>query len=67
MQLGETGVIKKLRQHAASMKLLEMGCIPGTEISLCFKTRSGGFLCVNVSGHRLSLRTEEACLLSLVE
>ncbi|WP_017733109.1 FeoA family protein [Nafulsella turpanensis] len=67
LELGEKGIIKQLRQNRWTIKLLEMGCLPGTEVSLRFKTTSGGPLCIDVCGHSLSLRTEEAQALSLVE
>lgn len=67
LALGETGIIKQLCAHAGTIKLLEMGCIPGTEVCLTFKAPFGGTLCIDIAGYKLSLRTEEARLLSLVE
>jgi ferrous iron transport protein A len=67
MALGETGIIKQLRDHAGTIKLLEMGCIPGTEICMSFKAPLGGSICIEIGGYKLSLRAEEARLLSLVE
>lgn len=67
LALGETGIIKQLLTHAGTLKLLEMGCIPGTEVCLTFKAPMGGSVCIDMAGYKLSLRTEEAQLLSLVE
>ena len=67
LRLGEKGVIKQLSESQWTLKLLEMGCLPGAEVSLRFKTSAGGPLCIDICGHNLSLRAEEAQMLSLVE
>lgn len=67
LELGEKGIIKQLQQNSWTLKLLEMGCLPGSEVSLRFKTSCGGPLCVEICGYSLSLRPEEAQMLSLVE
>lgn len=67
LKQGEKGIIKKLIQNAWSLKLLELGCLPGTEVSLNYKAPFGGIICLEVAGYQLSLRTEEAKTLALVE
>ena len=66
LEQGEKGIIKHLHSDSWALKLLEMGCIPGTEVSLKYKAPSGGTMCIEVFGHDLSLRAEEARTLTLV-
>ncbi len=66
LKQGEKGIIKKLHSDSRGLKLLELGCIPGTEVSMKYKAPSGGTLCIEVFGHDLSLRAEEAKTLTLV-
>lgn len=64
LKLGEKAVIGTMRPSGLYLKLLEMGCLPGTEV--CLKLL-GDPLCITVGGHDLSLRVEEAQSLALVE
>jgi ferrous iron transport protein A len=66
LQVGEKGIIGKIGKDAWALKLLELGCLPGTEVSLNYKLL-GGPLCIDVCGHELFLLTEEAQTLSLLE
>lgn len=60
LKQGEKGVINGFLDSSISLKLLEMGCLPGTEIQLDFKAPLGDPICINVSGYSLSLRLDEA-------
>ncbi|MGK7391263.1 MAG: FeoA family protein [Candidatus Cyclobacteriaceae bacterium M2_1C_046] len=60
LRRGEKGIIDGFSDDVLSLKLLEMGCLPGTEIEVSFTAPFGGPICVNVSGYHLSLRKEEA-------
>ena len=64
LKKGEKGIIAQMRPNSLYLKLLEMGCLPGTEVSLKLL---GDPLCITVGGHDLSLRIEEAQSLALVE
>lgn len=64
LKQGEIAVIGAMRPGSLYLKLLEMGCLPGTTV--CLKLL-GDPLCITVGGHDLSLRAEEARSLSLVE
>ncbi|MFD1143250.1 ferrous iron transport protein A [Larkinella insperata] len=57
---GEKAVIRSFRDQWMSLKLLEMGCLPGTEVSLHCKAPLGDPICLNVSGYCLSMRKAEA-------
>lgn len=60
LRRGEKGIIDGFLDDTLSLKLLEMGCLPGTEIELSFKAPLGDPICINVSGYHLSLRLDEA-------
>lgn len=60
LRKGEKGIINGFLDDTLSLKLLEMGCLPGTEIQLNFKAPLGDPICISVSGYNLSLRLDEA-------
>lgn len=62
---GESGIINALTDEQLSLKLLEMGCIPGSRITFDFAAPLGDPICVNVSGYQLSLRKDEAATITL--
>jgi ferrous iron transport protein A len=57
---GQKGVIKSFLNNDMSIKLLEMGCIPGEEILLENIAPLGDPISVSISGYSLSLRLKEA-------
>lgn len=60
MKPGETAVISGFTDERLSMKLLEMGFLPGTVVRFNFSAPFGDPVCVNISGIDLSLRLDEA-------
>lgn len=62
---GEKGVINGFNDEIMSIKLLEMGCLPGTEVMLNYKAPLGDPISINVSGYNLSLRLNEAAVISI--
>lgn len=65
MRIGERGVIEKLRDPEMALKLLEMGCIPGTEVKLNSRAPLGCPVTIIVDGYTLSLRLDEAATIML--
>ena len=57
---GQEAIIKQFDNSEISLKLLEMGCIPGEKILLEQIAPLGGPISVNISGYSLSLRVSEA-------
>jgi ferrous iron transport protein A len=57
---GQKAVIRKFENSDMSIKLLEMGCIPGEEILLEQVAPLGDPISVSISGYSLSLRLTEA-------
>jgi ferrous iron transport protein A len=66
MRPGELAVISGFTDEQLSVKLMEMGCLPGTSIRYNFSAAFGDPICVSVSGYELSLRLEEAATISIV-
>ena len=57
---GERAKIKGFASSDLELKLMEMGCLPGEEISLEQIAPLGDPVSVSVAGYRLSLRLDEA-------
>lgn len=57
---GEKGIIRSLEESQISPKLLEMGFLPGKEIRLMRTAPGGSPLYLDVQGHYIALRREEA-------
>ena len=67
MRLGETGTICCLQDPEMALKLLEMGCIPGTRVRLNSKAPLGCpvTLVLGDDDYTLSLRVSEAATIML--
>jgi ferrous iron transport protein A len=60
LEIGKKGIIKEFTDLEMSVKLMEMGCLPGEEISIQRIAPLGDPIAINVSGYQLSLRKREA-------
>lgn len=61
MQTGQRGVVKDLGEEGReSLRLMEMGLLPGTQIRFVRRAPLGGPLEVEMRGFHLSLRAKEA-------
>jgi len=60
---GQKGVICHLLPDELTLKLMEMGCLPGAEVEVRHVAPFGDPLCVRVAGYQLSLRKNEAATL----
>ncbi|MDX5421501.1 MAG: ferrous iron transport protein A [Hymenobacteraceae bacterium] len=60
LRIGESGVICCLNDPEMGLKLLEMGCIPGTEVKLNSRAPFGDPITIIVNDYTLSLRLDEA-------
>lgn len=52
--------IKSFENHEITLKLMEMGCLPGEEVTVWKKAPLGDPIYILVSGYSLSLRLDEA-------
>jgi ferrous iron transport protein A len=66
MRPGELAVISGFTDDTLSVKLMEMGCLPGAAIRFNFTAAFGDPVCISVAGYELSLRLEEAAAISIV-
>jgi len=60
LEVGEIGIVKEFTDLEMSVKLMEMGCLPGEEIRIERVAPLGDPIAINVSGYQLSLRKREA-------
>lgn len=60
LKLGQKAIIKSFGSQDIYLKLMEMGCLPGEEISVEQIAPLGDPVSVSVSGYKLSLRLDEA-------
>ncbi|WP_025761244.1 FeoA family protein [Dyadobacter tibetensis] len=66
LKRGEKGVIKSFTDPVMSLKLLEMGCVPGCTVRLDGAAPFGDPVCLNVGGqYCLSLRISEAATIEI--
>lgn len=65
LQRGEKGIVKGFTDEEMSVKLLEMGLLPGTEIILLNKAPLGNPLQFQIGPYSLALRKEEAATILL--
>ncbi|RSK30163.1 ferrous iron transport protein A [Hymenobacter metallilatus] len=68
LQLGESGTICCLKDPEMALKLLEMGCIPGTQVRLNSRAPLGCPITVvvgDMADYTLSLRVSEAATIFL--
>ena len=66
MKPGEMGIVTGFTDDVLSLKLMEMGCLPGAAVRFNFTAPLGDPICISVSGYELSLRLEEAAAISIL-
>lgn len=66
MKPGDIGIITGFTDEYLSVKLMEMGCLPGIPVRFNFTAPFGDPVCISVSGYELSLRLEEAATISIL-
>lgn len=62
---GETGTIKSFTDPEMSIKLMEMGCLPGEVVQVERLAPLGCPIAIRVSGYQLCLRKSEAAVIVL--
>ena len=60
LKIGEAGVVEDFSDVELSLKLMEMGCIPGEKIQLHKFAPMGDPMMIEVSGYFLTMRKQEA-------
>jgi ferrous iron transport protein A len=65
LKVGESGIINGFQNSSLTLKLLEMGFLPGSKIKLNFKAPLGDPISIRVSGYNVSIRLDEAAMILL--
>ena len=65
LNIGETAVIDSFTDSLMSLKLVEMGCVPGEQITKDSVAPLGDPIAYMVCGYKLSLRKNEASAIVL--
>ena len=60
LNIGDAGVIHSFENDEIFLKLMEMGCIPGEQITVQQIAPLGDPISISVAGYQLSLRMDEA-------
>jgi ferrous iron transport protein A len=60
LKVGESGIIDSFITDDISIKLMEMGCVPGEKVRVEQIAPLGDTICISVAGYQLSLRIDEA-------
>lgn len=60
LKRGQKCIVESFTDYALSLKLLEMGCIPGEVVEVLRIAPFGDPIAIAVSGYQLSLRKDEA-------
>jgi ferrous iron transport protein A len=55
-----SGIIRSIENEGYSLKLLEMGIIPGEKVTMDINKKKGSPLKIHIGGAFISLRWEEA-------
>ncbi len=58
-------IIKDFSVDVVPLKLLEMGCLPGNEVSLVQTAPFNDPLYLNINGSHLAIRRETACKIEI--
>ncbi|MBP6386210.1 MAG: ferrous iron transport protein A [Pseudarcicella sp.] len=66
LKKGENGIIVGFKDESLSVKLLEMGCLPGSEVILRHIAPFGDPIAIKISGYILSMRKIEAANIEIV-
>jgi len=65
LQIGEKGIIKDVSSSDIPLKLLEMGCLPGNEVTLLQIAPLSDPLYLNINDSHVAIRKETATLIKI--
>ncbi|HSK14326.1 MAG TPA: FeoA family protein [Phnomibacter sp.] len=60
LQPGQQGIIQSFGESELTIKLMEMGCVPGESVKVDKIAPLGDPISIEVAGYHLSLRINEA-------
>lgn len=62
---GESAKIAVVSESSLTCKLLNLGLLPGTKVTLVRKAPFGGAFYIKLGSHQLAVRTEEAASITV--
>ena len=62
---GQSAIISGFAENAISLKLMEMGCLPGEMVKVISYAPLGDPISIKVAGYILSIRKSEAALINI--
>lgn len=65
LKMGQRAIIKQFSVDTVPLKLLEMGCLPGNEVSLVQLAPFQDPLYLNINGSYLAIRKETAAQIEI--
>ena len=65
LKKGQRAIIKEFSVDVVPLKLLEMGCLPGNEVSLVQMAPFQDPLYLNINGSHLAIRKETAAQIEI--
>jgi ferrous iron transport protein A len=65
LKKGQRAIIKEFSVDVVPLKLLEMGCLPGNEVSLVQTAPFQDPLYLNINGSHLAIRKETAAQIEI--
>ena len=65
LKIGQRAIIKDFSVDVVPLKLLEMGCLPGNEVTLVQLAPFHDPLYLNINGSHLAIRKETAALIEI--
>jgi ferrous iron transport protein A len=65
LKIGERGEIIGFTDALLSLKLLEMGCLPGSDVEMTHLAPFGDPIAIKVSGYTLTMRKDEAATIQI--
>lgn len=65
LKVGQHALIKEISIDVIPLKLLEMGCLPGNDVSLVHTAPLKDPLFININGCNMAIRKEMAMLIEV--
>ena len=65
LEIGQRAIIKDFSVDVVPLKLLEMGCLPGNEVTLIQEAPFKDPIYLTINGSHLAIRKEMACKIEI--
>jgi ferrous iron transport protein A len=67
IKIGNCATVTSISDTSIRLKLMEMGLLPGKEVTVLFRAPLGDPIAIDVNGYILSLRLDEAAMIHVEE